>query len=76
MLDLRPHRQVIGADRRSRAGGRYAKENFLSALALAKAGAAHAVAFTPFNKGAMKLAQPDYDDEISFVANAIAGATE
>jgi 4-hydroxythreonine-4-phosphate dehydrogenase len=53
------------------AGGLYAKENFLSALALAKAGAAHAVAFTPFNKGAMKLAQPNYDDEISFVANAI-----
>ena len=60
----------------ARAGGQYAKENFLSALALAKAGAAHAVAFTPFNKGAMKLAQPDYDDEISFVANAIGFAGE
>jgi 4-hydroxythreonine-4-phosphate dehydrogenase len=55
----------------SREGGMFAKENFLSALALAKAGAAHAVTFTPFNKGAMRLAQPDYDDEISFVANAI-----
>lgn len=55
----------------ARAGGQFAKENFLSALALAKAGAAHAVAFTPFNKGAMKLAEPSYDDEISFVANAI-----
>ena len=43
-----------------------AKENYLSALALAKAGAAHAVAFTPFNKGAMKLAEPSYDDEILF----------
>jgi 4-hydroxythreonine-4-phosphate dehydrogenase len=60
----------------ARAGGHYAKENFLSALALAKAGAAHAVAFTPFNKGATKLAQPDYDDEISFVANAIGFAGE
>ena len=60
----------------SRAGGLFAKENFLSALALAKAGAAHAVAFTPFNKGAMKLAQPNYDDEISFVANAIGFAGE
>jgi 4-hydroxythreonine-4-phosphate dehydrogenase len=60
----------------ARAGGLFAKENFLSALALAKAGAAHAVAFTPFNKGAMKLAQPDYDDEISFVANAIGFAGE
>lgn len=55
----------------SRAGGMFAKQNYLSALALAKAGAAHAVTFTPFNKGAMRLAQPDYDDEISFSANAI-----
>ncbi len=55
----------------SSAGGMFAKENFLSALALAKCGAAHAVAFTPFNKSAMRLAQPNYDDEISFTANAI-----
>jgi 4-hydroxythreonine-4-phosphate dehydrogenase len=55
----------------SRAGGHFAKENFLSALALAGAGVAHAVAFTPFNKGAMRLAQPDYDDEVSFTAKAI-----
>jgi 4-hydroxythreonine-4-phosphate dehydrogenase len=60
----------------SRAGGAFAKENFLSALALAKAGAAHAVAFTPFNKGAMRLAVPDYDDEISFTARAIGFAGE
>ena len=60
----------------SRAGGMFAKENFLSALALANCGAAHAVAFTPFNKGAMRLAQPDYDDEISFTANAIRFAGE
>ena len=59
----------------SLAGGRFAKENFLSALALAKAGAVQAVTFTPFNKGAMRLAQPDYDDEISFSANAIELAT-
>jgi 4-hydroxythreonine-4-phosphate dehydrogenase len=55
----------------SRSGGQFAKENYLSALALAKAGAAQAVAFTPFNKGAMRLAQSDYDDEISFTARAI-----
>ena len=55
----------------ARAGGLFAKENFLSALALAKTGAADAVVFTPFNKGAMKLAVPTYDDEISFIANAI-----
>jgi 4-hydroxythreonine-4-phosphate dehydrogenase len=61
----------VARGRISRAGGQYAKENLLSALALAKTGLAHAVAFTPFNKGAMRLAQPDYDDEISFTANAI-----
>ena len=60
----------------ARAGGVYAKENYLSALALAKAGAAHAVAFTPFNKGAMKLAEPSYDDEILFTARAIGFAGE
>jgi 4-hydroxythreonine-4-phosphate dehydrogenase len=60
----------------ARAGGLFARENFLSALALAKAGAADAVAFTPFNKSAMKLAVPSYDDEISFVAGAIGFAGE
>jgi 4-hydroxythreonine-4-phosphate dehydrogenase len=55
----------------ARAGGLFAKENFLSALALAKTGSADAVVFTPFNKTAMKLAVPTYDDEISFVADAI-----
>ena len=67
---------TIARGRISHAGGLYAKENFLSALALAKAGVAQAVAFTPFNKGAMKLAVPTYDDEISFVANAIGFAGE
>jgi len=60
----------------SREGGHFAKENFHSALALAKTGAAHAVVFTPFNKGAMRLAVPDYDDEISFTAKAIGFAGE
>src|SRR5262245_53010842 len=55
----------------ARAGGLFAKENFLSDLALAKTGVADAVVFTPFNKGAMKLAAPTYDDEISFIANAM-----
>jgi 4-hydroxythreonine-4-phosphate dehydrogenase len=55
----------------ARVGGLFAKENFLSALALARTGAADAVVFTPFNKSAMKLAVPTYDDEISFVADTI-----
>jgi 4-hydroxythreonine-4-phosphate dehydrogenase len=71
-IDLR-HLDPAGIRRGevSHQGGLFAKENFFSALALAKAGVAHAVVFTPFNKGAMKLAVPTYDDEISFVANAI-----
>jgi 4-hydroxythreonine-4-phosphate dehydrogenase len=62
---------TIGRGAVARAGGLFAKENFLSVLALATTGAADAVVFTPFNKSAMKLAVPTYDDEISFVANAI-----
>jgi len=67
---------AIARGRISRAGGAFARENFLSALALARAGAAHAVVFTPFNKGAMRLAEPGYDDEISFSARALGFAGE
>jgi 4-hydroxythreonine-4-phosphate dehydrogenase len=35
------------------------------------AGEAHAVCFTPFNKQAMRLAHPGYDDEIRFTAQEI-----
>jgi 4-hydroxythreonine-4-phosphate dehydrogenase len=48
------------------AGGRYALENFKTALAFGMAGAAQAVCFTPFNKAAMRLAHPSYEDEIVF----------
>jgi len=48
------------------AGGRYALENFKTALACGMAGAAQAVCFTPFNKSAMRLAHPSYEDEIVF----------
>jgi 4-hydroxythreonine-4-phosphate dehydrogenase len=49
------------------AGGRYALENFKTALACGMARAAHAVCFTPFNKSAMRLAHPSYEDEIVFL---------
>jgi len=49
------------------AGGRYALENFKTALACGMAGAAQAVCFTPFNKSAMRLAHPSYEDEIVFM---------
>lgn len=49
------------------AGGRAALENFAAALTAADAGAADCVFFTPFNKHAMRLAKPDYVDEIGFI---------
>src|SRR5205823_1477077 len=50
------------------AGGRFALANFSTCLKLAAAGKAQAVCFTPFNKAAMRLSHPTYDDEIGFVA--------
>jgi 4-hydroxythreonine-4-phosphate dehydrogenase len=55
----------------SLAGGRFATENFRRALLFAKGGAADAVFFTPFNKQAMRLAYPGYDDEIRFVRDVL-----
>jgi 4-hydroxythreonine-4-phosphate dehydrogenase len=53
------------------AGGRYAVENFKTALAAAVAGVAQAVTFTPFNKSAMRLAHPGYEDEIVFTQEVL-----
>jgi 4-hydroxythreonine-4-phosphate dehydrogenase len=53
------------------ASGRFALENFRTALRLAATGAADAVAFTPFNKAAMRLAHPPYDDEIGYTAEVL-----
>ncbi|ART63075.1 4-hydroxythreonine-4-phosphate dehydrogenase PdxA [Kushneria marisflavi] len=55
----------------SLAGGTFCSRNFNEALALAGDGHVDAVCFTPFNKQAMRYANPDYDDEIRFVARAI-----
>ncbi|MEO1794687.1 MAG: 4-hydroxythreonine-4-phosphate dehydrogenase PdxA, partial [Pseudomonadota bacterium] len=48
-------------------GGQSAVSNFRRAIALGKTGAAAAVTFTPFNKAAMRLAHPSYEDEIVFL---------
>ena len=61
----------IEIGRVSEAGGRCAAENYRHALALALAGRADAVCFTPFNKAAMRMHVPGYDDEIVFTANFI-----
>ncbi len=52
-------------------GGRFALANYRHALTLAHGRQADAVCFTPFNKKAMRLAHPPYDDEISFSADVI-----
>jgi 4-hydroxythreonine-4-phosphate dehydrogenase len=52
-------------------GGQFAIQNFRAALDYAGAGKAAAVFFTPFNKHAMRLADPSYDDEINFVRAAL-----
>jgi len=47
--------------------GGAALDNFASALRISAAGAAQATCFTPFNKHAMRLANPSYVDEIGFI---------
>jgi 4-hydroxythreonine-4-phosphate dehydrogenase len=51
----------------SRAGGAFALTNFRTILRLGAKGAADAIAFTPFNKHAMKLALASYEDEIAVI---------
>jgi len=55
----------------SAAGGRFALENFNTCLKLAQAGRVDAVCFTPFNKAAMRMAHPSYDDEIGYTAEVL-----
>jgi len=55
----------------AKAGGAFALENFRTGLRLAADGKVAGVCFTPFNKAAMRMAHPAYDDEISFVAGVI-----
>jgi 4-hydroxythreonine-4-phosphate dehydrogenase len=50
----------------SRTGGEFALRNFRTCIELAAAGRAGAVCFTPFNKAAMRMAHPPYDDEIGY----------
>ncbi|MEO8305360.1 MAG: 4-hydroxythreonine-4-phosphate dehydrogenase PdxA, partial [Betaproteobacteria bacterium] len=54
-----------------REGGEFALANYRHALRLVADGHADAVCFTPFNKQAMRLADPSYDDEIGFTAGVL-----
>jgi 4-hydroxythreonine-4-phosphate dehydrogenase len=49
-------------------GGRSAIANYAKALDLAKAGVVEAITFTPFNKQAIRLGLPGYEDELVFAA--------
>ncbi len=53
------------------AGGAFALRNYQVALELARDGKADAVCFTPFNKAAMRMARPSYDDEIGFTCEIL-----
>jgi 4-hydroxythreonine-4-phosphate dehydrogenase len=55
----------------ARQGGQFALENYRYALELARDGRVGAVCFTPFNKKAMRLARPSYDDEIAYSAEVV-----
>jgi len=55
----------------AKAGGESAQANYRHALRMVVDGKADAVCFTPFNKQAMRMAEPTYDDEILFTSNAI-----
>jgi len=55
----------------ARQGGQFALENYRYALELARDGHVDAVCFTPFNKKAMRLARPSYDDEIAYSAEVV-----
>ena len=55
----------------SKAGGVSALANYRHALRMAADGRANAVCFTPFNKQAMRMAEPSYDDEILFTSNVL-----
>ena len=72
LVDLANHDPAeLRRGRATLAGGTAATQNFRRALRLAAAGEADAVFFTPFNKAAMRMAYPGYDDEIRFVRDAI-----
>jgi len=60
----------------SKTGGDFALVTFRIALKMAAMGVADAVAFTPFNKQSMRLAEGDYVDEIGFIRRTIGAAKD
>jgi 4-hydroxythreonine-4-phosphate dehydrogenase len=60
---------TIDMGRATEAGGAFALENFRKALSLGAAGHVDGVCFTPFNKAAMRMSHPPYEDEVAFSAD-------
>ncbi len=58
----------------AREGGAFALANYRLALGLAAAGHVDAVCYTPFNKAAMKLAEPSYGDDAVHTAAVLGHA--
>ena len=56
--------------------GAAALENFAAGLTICHRGGADAACFTPFNKHAMRLAEPGYVDEIGFIQRTIGSEAE
>jgi 4-hydroxythreonine-4-phosphate dehydrogenase len=67
--DLDPTTIPVGTI--SEAGGRSALGNFRYAIEMAMRGEVDAVAFSPFNKSAMRLAHPSYEDEGVFLTEML-----
>jgi 4-hydroxy-L-threonine phosphate dehydrogenase PdxA len=55
----------------SLAGGSSALHNFRTAIDLGHKGLVASVCFTPFNKAAMRIAHPSYEDEIVFLTEEL-----
>lgn len=55
----------------SAAGGAFALDNFRIGIDLANRGICDALSFAPFNKYAMRLAYPPYQDEIVFISEVL-----
>lgn len=62
---------VVPQGKSSPESGRACIQNFRAALLAANEGYADVVFFTPFNKHAMRLAKPDYVDEIELIDTTI-----
>jgi 4-hydroxythreonine-4-phosphate dehydrogenase len=55
----------------SKESGACSLQNFRVGLQLAQRGIVNALCFTPFNKAAMRMAYPSYDDEVGFISSVL-----